>query len=186
MLSLIMQLLGIVSALDFLQPVPAADAVQRLAGPAARPDRLGPGGPRRLGQRAVRRPRPRVGLYALFEKRRRRRLSSGLTSLTMSFMEASSAVRARSVPTIMGQVLFLVGAALGLCAFATFLGRDIDFATARICSFAGFGMLIAQSFVRPLRTGPLGIGWLAAIAALIGFGLAPDDRATTWRSIRAR
>jgi modulator of FtsH protease len=91
----------------------------------------------------------------------------------MSFMEASSAVRARSVPTIMGQVLFLVGAALGLCAFATYLGRDIDFATARICSLAGFGMLIAQSFVRPLRTGPLGIGWLAAIAALIGFGLAP-------------
>ena len=36
-------------------PVPAADAVQRLAGPAARPDRLGAGGPRRLGQRAVRR-----------------------------------------------------------------------------------------------------------------------------------
>src|SRR3954471_1249609 len=91
----------------------------------------------------------------------------------MSFMEASSAVRARSVPTIMGQVLFLVGAALGLCAFASFLGRDIDFATARICSFAGLGMLLAQNFVRPLRYGPLGIGWLAAIAALIGFGLRP-------------
>jgi modulator of FtsH protease len=91
----------------------------------------------------------------------------------MSFMEASSAVRARSVPTIMGQVLFLVGAALGLCAFASVLGRDIDFATARICSFAGLGMLLAQNFVRPLRSGPLGIGWLAAIAALIGFGLGP-------------
>jgi modulator of FtsH protease len=88
-------------------------------------------------------------------------------------MEASSAVRARSVPTIMGQVLFLVGAALGLCALGSFLGRDIDFATARICSFAGLGMLLVQNFVRPLRYGPLGIGWLAALAALIGFGLGP-------------
>jgi modulator of FtsH protease len=91
----------------------------------------------------------------------------------MSFMEASSAVRARSVPTIMGQVLFLVGAALGLCAFASFLGQDIAPGTAQICSFAGLGMLLAQSFVPALRSGPLGIGWLAAIAALIGFGLAP-------------
>src|SRR6185312_6252512 len=79
-------------------PVPAADAVQRLAGTAARADRLGPGGPGRLGQRAVRRPRTRLGLYALFEKRRRGRLKTDLKSLTMSFMEASSAVRARSVP----------------------------------------------------------------------------------------
>ena len=34
-------------------------------------------------------------------------------------------------------------------------------------------MLLAQSFVRPLRQGPLGIGWLVAIAALLGFGLGP-------------
>ena len=34
-------------------------------------------------------------------------------------------------------------------------------------------MLIAQSFVRPLRYGALGIGWLAALATLIGFGLGP-------------
>src|SRR4051794_41865351 len=91
----------------------------------------------------------------------------------MSFIAASSSARARSVPTIMGQVLFLVGAALGLCALGTYLGRDLSFGTARVLSFAGLGMLIAQSFVRPLRYGALGIGWLAAIAAGIGFGLRP-------------
>jgi modulator of FtsH protease len=91
----------------------------------------------------------------------------------MSFIAASSSTRARSVPLIMGQVLFLVGAALGLCALGTYLGRDLAFGTARLLSFAGLGMLIVQNFVRPLRYGPLGIFWLAAIAALIGFGLGP-------------
>ncbi len=91
----------------------------------------------------------------------------------MSFMEASSATRVRSSATIMGQVLFLVGAAIGLCALGTVLGRDLSPGTAQVLSFAGLGMLIAQSFVRPLRYGPLGIGWLAALAALIGFGLGP-------------
>jgi modulator of FtsH protease len=91
-----------------------------------------------------------------------------------SFIEASSAdVRARSVPTIMGQVMFLVGAAIGLCALCTFLGRDLSIGAARICSLAGLGMLIVQNFVRPLRYGPLGIFWLAAVAALLGFGLGP-------------
>ena len=56
MLSLIMQLLGIISALDFLRPYLLPDAVQRLAGAAARADRLGAGRPRRLGLRAVRVP----------------------------------------------------------------------------------------------------------------------------------
>src|SRR3954451_21807428 len=91
----------------------------------------------------------------------------------MSFTAVSSDVRARSVPTIMGQVMFLVAAALGLCALGSFLGRDLSFGTARVLSFAGLGMLIAQSFVRPLRYGALGIGWLAAIAAVIVLGLVP-------------
>ena len=91
----------------------------------------------------------------------------------MSFIEASSAVRARSVPLIMGQVMFLVAVSLGLCALGTYLGRDLSFGTARILSFAGLGMLIAQSFVGSLRTGPLGIFWMAALATLIGFGLGP-------------
>jgi modulator of FtsH protease len=69
--------------------------------------------------------------------------------------------------------MFLVAAALGLCALGSVLGRDLSFGAARFCSFAGLGMLIAQSFVRPLRYGALGIGWLAALATLIGFGLGP-------------
>jgi modulator of FtsH protease len=73
----------------------------------------------------------------------------------------------------MGQTMFLVAAALGLCALGSVLGRDLSFGAARFCSFAGLGMLIAQSFVRPLRYGALGIGWLAALATLIGFGLGP-------------
>ncbi|MDA0163990.1 Bax inhibitor-1 family protein [Solirubrobacter ginsenosidimutans] len=95
----------------------------------------------------------------------------------MSFMEASSATRARSSAMIMGQVLFLVGAAIGLCALGTVLGRDLSPGTAQVLSFAGLGMLIAQNFIKPLRYGPLGIGWLAALATLIGFGLGPTINA---------
>ena len=91
----------------------------------------------------------------------------------MSFTAASSAPRVRSVPTILGQTMFLVAAALGLCALGSVLGRDLSFGAARFCSFAGLGMLLAQSFVRPLRYGGLGIFWLAALATLIGFGLGP-------------
>jgi modulator of FtsH protease len=91
----------------------------------------------------------------------------------MSFTAVSSDVRVRSVPTIMGQVMFLVAASLGVCALGSFLGRDLSFGSARAISFLGLGMLIAQSFVRSLRYGALGIGWLAAIAAVIGFGLGP-------------
>src|ERR1700741_2858500 len=91
----------------------------------------------------------------------------------MSFTEVSSATQVRSVSTIMGQVLFLVAAALGVCALGTVLGQDLSFGTARVLSLVGFGMLIAQSFVASLRYGALGIGWLAATAAVIGFGLGP-------------
>ena len=91
-----------------------------------------------------------------------------------SFIEASSAeVRERSVPLILGQVLSLVAAAIGLCALCTYLGRDLAFGTARILSLAALGMLIVQNFVARLRYGSLGIFWLAAIAALLGFGLGP-------------
>lgn len=92
----------------------------------------------------------------------------------MSFIEASSTgVRERSVATIMGQVLTLVAAALGLCALGTYLGRDLAFETARIFSIAGLVMLVATWFVPALRVGSLGIFWLMAVAAAIGFGLGP-------------
>ncbi len=91
----------------------------------------------------------------------------------MSFIEVSSGVRERDVPLIMGQVLSLVALALGVCALATYLGRDLEFGTARFFSFAGLGLLIVQNFVAPLRRGSLGIFWLGLIAMAIGYGLGP-------------
>lgn len=91
----------------------------------------------------------------------------------MSFIEVSSGVRERDVPLIMGQVLSLVAVALGVCALATYLGRDLAFSTARIFSFAGLGLLIVQSFVPALRRGGVGVFWLGLIAMAIGYGLGP-------------
>jgi len=88
---------------------------------------------------------------------------------------ASSIPRARatSTATILGQVLFLVAIALGFAVLGTSLGRELDPGTARMLSFAGFGMLIGQAFVTRLRYGSVGIGWLCATALLIGLGLGP-------------
>src|ERR1700754_5040848 len=97
----------------------------------------------------------------------------------MSFTEVSSATQVRSVSTIMGQVLFLVAAALGVCALGTVLGQDLSFGTARVLSLVGFGMLIAQSFVASLRYGALGIGWLAATPAVHGLRPRPGSHPLT-------
>ena len=107
MLSLIMQLLGIISALDFLRPYLLPGAVQRLAGPAARADRLGAGDPGRVGLSAVRRAGAVLGVHALPAARCRRRLSSAL-SIPHHVIHRGliRRVRARSVPLIMGQVMF--------------------------------------------------------------------------------
>jgi len=92
----------------------------------------------------------------------------------MSFTAASSAPRARSVPTILGQTMFLVAAALGLCALGSVLGRDLSFGAARFCSFAGLGMLLVSSFAGArFRVGAFAMGWLFATALLIGHGLGP-------------
>ena len=80
---------------------------------------------------------------------------------------------ARSVPLILGQVMFLVAVAIGFMAVGTLIGRDLSESTARICSFAGLGMLICTWFVDRLRYGALGIGWLCGLALLIGLGLGP-------------
>jgi len=75
--------------------------------------------------------------------------------------------------TLLGQVMFLVAIAIGFMAAGTFIGRDLQIGTARILSFAGFGMLIASSFVPRLRWGPIAIAWLYATALIIGLGLGP-------------
>src|SRR3954466_16245711 len=84
--------------------------------------------------------------------------------------------RARDISTaqLLGQVLFLVAIALGFCALGTLLGRDLSLGTARLCSFAGFGMLLVSSFAgERFRVGPFATAWLFATALLIGLGLGP-------------
>ena len=74
---------------------------------------------------------------------------------------------------MLGQVLFLVAVAIGFAALGSAIGRDLDEGAARICSFAGLGMLIVTWFVDAVRRGPLGIGWLFGLSLLIGLGLGP-------------
>lgn len=79
-----------------------------------------------------------------------------------------------STQQLLGQVMFLVALALGFLAVGSYIGRDLAFGTARICSFAGFGMLIAASFAgKTLRVGPIAMAWLFGIALMIGLGLGP-------------
>ena len=63
-------------------------------------------------------------------------------------MHSYAGTRARDISTaqLLGQVMFLVAIALGFCAAGTLLGRDLSLGTARMCSFAGFGMLLLASF----------------------------------------
>lgn len=78
-----------------------------------------------------------------------------------------------STATLLGQVMFLVAIALGFMVAGSYIGRDLADGTAFILFLVAFGMLIAQSFVKALRVGPFAIGWLYAIALLIGLGIAP-------------
>ena len=87
---------------------------------------------------------------------------------------ATTAPRAISTAQLLGQVLFLVAVALGFAALGTWLGRDLEIGTARICSFVGFGMLLISSFAgERFRVGSFAMGWLFATATAIGLGLGP-------------
>ncbi|HVF77928.1 MAG TPA: Bax inhibitor-1 family protein [Solirubrobacteraceae bacterium] len=78
-----------------------------------------------------------------------------------------------STATLLGQVMFLVAIALGFMVAGSWIGRDLGDGTAFILFLVAFGMLIAQSFVEKLRVGTFAIGWLYAIALLIGIGIGP-------------
>jgi modulator of FtsH protease len=76
--------------------------------------------------------------------------------------------------TLLGQVMFLVAVAIGFTVLGSYIGRDLALGTARICGFAGFGMLLVASFAgERFRVGPFAIGWLYATALMIGLGLGP-------------
>jgi FtsH-binding integral membrane protein len=97
-----------------------------------------------------------------------------MSEQSTAFYREEAAPRAISTAQLMGQVLFLVAIALGFCALGTLIGRDLSVGTARICSFAGFGMLLVSSFGGArFRTGPFAMAWLFATALLIGLGLGP-------------
>jgi FtsH-binding integral membrane protein len=88
---------------------------------------------------------------------------------------AEPRVRARvSTATLFGQVMFLVGIALGFLVLGSVIGRDLSFGTARVLSFAGFGMLLVSSFAgQAFRVGAFAMAWLFATALMIGLGLGP-------------
>src|SRR5215218_8689800 len=97
-----------------------------------------------------------------------------MSETTHQYGYADARVREISTAQLLGQVLFLVAVALGFCAVGTLLGRDLSLGTARICSFAGFGMLLVSSFAgERFRVGPFAMGWLFGTALLIGLGLGP-------------
>jgi modulator of FtsH protease len=81
--------------------------------------------------------------------------------------------RAISTTQLLGQVMFLVSIAIGFLVVGSYVGRDLALGTARICAFAGFGMLIVSSFAKPLRVGPFAMAWLFGTALVIGLGLGP-------------
>jgi modulator of FtsH protease len=95
-------------------------------------------------------------------------------SETTGYTLGRARAEAVSSAQLLGQVLFLVAVALGFCAAGTLLGRDLSIGTARICSFAGFGMLLVSSFAGArFRVGAFAMVWLFATALVIGLGLAP-------------
>ncbi len=97
-----------------------------------------------------------------------------MSETTSSHTYADARVGDISTAQLLGQVMFLVAIALGFCAVGTLIGRDLPLGTARICSFAGFGMLLVSAFAgERFRVGPFAMAWLFAIALLIGLGLGP-------------
>ena len=89
---------------------------------------------------------------------------------------AATGERARarvSTSTLFGQVMFLVGIAIGFTALGSLIGRDMAYGSARVLGFVAIGMLFAQSFVEPLRRGALGLTWLFGLSLVLGLSLGP-------------
>ena len=91
-----------------------------------------------------------------------------------AYTAGTTRARARvSTATLFGQVMFLVGISIAFLALGALVGKDMEYSTARILGFVALGMVLAQSFVAPLRVGSLGIAWLFAFALLLGLSLGP-------------
>ena len=97
-----------------------------------------------------------------------------MSEMSSAYYREGAAPRAISTTQLMGQVLFLVAVALAFCAVGTLIGRELEFGTARLFSFVGFGMLLVSSFAGArFRVGTFAMGWLFATALAIGIGLGP-------------
>jgi modulator of FtsH protease len=97
-----------------------------------------------------------------------------MSEQTTAYYREGVAPRAISTSQLLGQVMFLVAIALAFCAAGTLIGRDLSLGTARVFSFAGFGMLLVSSFAGArFRVGSFAMLWLFATALVIGLGLGP-------------
>ncbi len=80
--------------------------------------------------------------------------------------------RERSVIGVFGWVMGLVSLALLFLALGSYLGRDFSRGAAITCSLVGVGMLLVGSFGGDrFRRGGFAMGWLFALAMMIGLGL---------------
>ena len=79
--------------------------------------------------------------------------------------------RALSTATVLGQVMFLVAVAIGFLALGSFIGRDLSVAlpshsrwAASVCSSSRPSTVSGSALVDA-------IGWLLAVALVVGLGL---------------
>ncbi len=79
-----------------------------------------------------------------------------------------------STVSLLGRVMGLVSAAIGFLAIGVFVGRDLSPGVAITLTFVAFGMLLLQAVGgQRFRVGPLAVGWLFAVGAMIGLSVGP-------------
>jgi modulator of FtsH protease len=85
----------------------------------------------------------------------------------------NAGTRSGTASLLLGQVMFLVGVALGFFALGCYIGHGLSYQTGFLLEIAAIVMLFAQAFVPALRTGTFAVVWLYALALLLGIGLGP-------------
>lgn len=91
----------------------------------------------------------------------------------LGIFTSNAGARSSTTSLLLGQVMLLVAVAIGFFALGSYIGRDLSYGTGLLFEIVAIVMLLAQAFVRPLRTGTLAVGWLYALALLLGVGLGP-------------
>jgi FtsH-binding integral membrane protein len=91
----------------------------------------------------------------------------------LSILTPNAGARASSQTLLFGQVMFLVAVSLAFFAAGAYIGRDLSYNTGLVFEIVAIVMLFAQSFVKTLRVGTVGVVWLYGLALLLGIGLGP-------------